>query len=60
MSQNDFNNNFKDKLDKYASGIDPDALWNDISDRVPQKKKRRAVIWWFGAFGLLLYSLEYL
>lgn len=51
---------FKDKLQNHEVTPDP-ALWAKISEKLPQKKKKRkAVLWWFLPIGIAASFLLFL
>ncbi len=51
---------FKDKLQNHEVTPDP-ALWAKISEKLPQKeKKRKAVLWWFLPVGIAASFLLFL
>ncbi|GJM31730.1 MAG: hypothetical protein DHS20C18_07310 [Saprospiraceae bacterium] len=55
MSQQDLEKHIREQLQQYPSPVNPDAIWEQIADRVPKKKKRRIFGWWFFlGLGLLL------
>ncbi len=55
MNQQDLEKHIRTELQQHESAVNPTAIWDQIEDRVPKKKKRRIFGWWFFlGMGLLL------
>ncbi|MBK9630948.1 MAG: hypothetical protein IPO62_07755 [Saprospiraceae bacterium] len=44
--ENKFDKKVKDLMQKYPSELDLDKFWSNLEPKLPEKKKRRFLLWW--------------
>jgi len=44
--ENKFDKKIRDQMQKYPSELDLDKFWNNLEPKLPEKKKRRFLLWW--------------
>ena len=57
MDINKFEERIKSTFGQHRPAADTDAIWENIEPQLRKKKKRRAIIWFFGLLGLGLLFL---